>query len=98
MNEDYLNSYKNYLIIDRKYSKNTINTYMNDLIKFNQFIDKKNILKISKKEIINFINYEKTYYDILYIGTFQCSYSIRRMQQTSQTAAHGTDSFDGAFF
>ena len=59
MNQDYLNSYESYLVIDKKYSKNTIMSYMKDLKKYNNFLDKKNILNINQKDIIDFITYEK---------------------------------------
>ena len=59
MNNDYINSYKDYLRIDKKYSDNTVKSYMNDLNKFNTFINKKNILKVQKQDIIDYIEYER---------------------------------------
>lgn len=58
MNNDYINEYENYLKIDKKYSINTIKSYIKDLKKYSDFINK-NILKVDKKDIINFINNEK---------------------------------------
>lgn len=55
---EYIEDYKNYLLIDKKYSNNTIMSYMNDLKKFNNFIDKK-INKITKKDIVDFIEIEQ---------------------------------------
>lgn len=59
MNNDYINSYKDYLRIDKKYSDNTVKSYMNDLNKFNTFINKKNILKVQKQDIIDYIEDER---------------------------------------
>lgn len=54
---NYINEYKKYLIIDKKYSDNTIRSYENDLKNFSNFINK-NILNVKKEDILNFIEKE----------------------------------------
>lgn len=55
---DYIIEYKKYLLIDKKYSNNTIYSYMNDLKNYNKFING-DIKKVSKKQILLFIENEK---------------------------------------
>ena len=59
MNKDYIKEYEDYLRIDKKYSNNTIMSYMNDLNKFDLFLDNKDITKIDKTTIRSFIESEK---------------------------------------
>lgn len=59
MNKDYIKEYEDYLRIDKKYSNNTIMSYMNDLNKFDLFLDNKDITKIDKTAIRSFIESEK---------------------------------------
>lgn len=47
----------NYLLIDKKYSKNTIMSYQNELFKFNDYFSNKKIKDISKTDIRNYIKY-----------------------------------------
>lgn len=47
----------NYLLIDKKYSKNTIMSYQNELFKFNDYFSNKKIKDISKADIRNYIKY-----------------------------------------
>ena len=49
-----INLFLDYLLIDKNYSKNTIASYKNDLIKFNDYINK-DIKKVSKNEIEKYI-------------------------------------------
>lgn len=56
---EYLNSYLDYLKIDKKSSKNTTLSYQDELNKFECFFDSKDILKLNKKEIMNFLEYEQ---------------------------------------
>ena len=58
MNEidELINKFIEYLIIDKKYSENTIKSYNNDLKKFNNF-NKKNIEKINDNDIKNYIKF-----------------------------------------
>jgi len=54
-----VNLFKNYLLIDKKYSNKTINSYINELYKFYIFIKDKDFDKINKEDILNYINYLK---------------------------------------
>lgn len=54
-----IESFLNYLIIDKKYSNNTKLAYENELKKFESFFKGKNIEKITKKEIEEFISKQK---------------------------------------
>ncbi len=49
--------YKNYLLIDRHYSNNTIASYMNDLNIFISYLDSLNIdyLKVTREDILNYL-------------------------------------------
>lgn len=58
MNKEYINQYQNYLRIDKKYSKNTLLSYTNDLNNFDKFINK-NFKHIDKKDILLFLEFEK---------------------------------------
>lgn len=55
---NYIEEYRKYLLIDKKYSNNTILSYMNDLNNFQKFI-KKDMTKINKKDILKFIEFER---------------------------------------
>ena len=54
---NYINEYKKYLLIDKKYSNNTILSYENDLNNFIKFVDK-NLTKINKNDVLKFIENE----------------------------------------
>lgn len=56
--KEYIEEYRKYLLIDKKYSDNTISSYMNDLKKFNNFNQKK-ITKITKEDILKFLESEE---------------------------------------
>lgn len=61
MVDDIMNcieEYRKYLLIDKKYSNNTILSYMNDLNNFQKFI-KKDMTKINKNDILKFIEFER---------------------------------------
>ena len=60
---NYIEEYKKYLLIDKKYSNNTILSYMNDLNNFNNFIQK-NIIKVNKNDVLKFIEFERTKKDV----------------------------------
>ena len=51
--------FKTYLLIDKKYSNETINSYMNDLYKYYKYISKKNlnINNIKRKDIMEYTKY-----------------------------------------
>lgn len=53
-NKEYLDDFKNYLAIDKNYSKNTIESYMRDLRFFLEYINKE-VDVITKKDIDNYI-------------------------------------------
>ena len=54
MNEEYINEFLLYLEMDLNYSKNTINTYLNNLNQLNIYINK-DLLKVNSIDIENFI-------------------------------------------
>lgn len=56
MNDDYLRDFENYLNIDLNYSKNTVESYLNDLKKYTKYYNNKNILKLSTRDIEKYIN------------------------------------------
>ncbi len=53
-NKEYLDDFKNYLAIDKNYSKNTIESYMRDLRFFLEYVNKE-VDVITKKDIDNYI-------------------------------------------
>jgi len=53
-----INEFKDYLIIDKKYSNNTIDTYTNQIYKFYDFVNK-DIDNINKNDIKDYIAYLK---------------------------------------
>ncbi len=61
---NYKEEYKNYLLIDKKYSEQTINSYMNDITKYLDYIKNNNILKVSKEDIKLYLKYLHSYLDI----------------------------------
>ncbi|MBE6160061.1 MAG: tyrosine recombinase XerD [Lactobacillales bacterium] len=56
---EYIEEYLKYLLIEKKYSNNTILSYGNDLNELNEFYKNKNITKLDKKDILNFIDKNK---------------------------------------
>ena len=60
---NYIVVYKKYLLIDKKYSNNTVLSYMNDLKKFDNFI-KKDIVEVNKNDILKFIEFERAKEDV----------------------------------
>ena len=57
MIDTYINEFTEYLIIDKKYSENTIKAYNNDLKKFKNFIKNKTINNIDENSIKDYIKY-----------------------------------------
>ena len=49
--EKEIENFIEYLIIEKKYSKNTISSYQRDLNKFNKLLKNKNVKEITKKDI-----------------------------------------------
>ena len=58
MIDDLINEFCTYLLIDKNYSKNTIDAYRNDLEMFNRF-ENKNINNIDDSDIKNYLKYLK---------------------------------------
>ena len=54
----YDKDFLSYLIIDKKYSNNTVKTYGYALEHFKDFI-KKDLLKVEKKDIVSYLEYEQ---------------------------------------
>lgn len=51
-----IGDFKNYLLLEKKYSENTINSYNNDLIKFTKYFqDKKQLKTLTNKDIKEYI-------------------------------------------
>ena len=57
MIDTYINEFTEYLIIDKKYSENTIKAYNNDLKKFKNFIKNKTINNIDENSIKDYIKH-----------------------------------------
>lgn len=57
MIDTYINEFTEYLIIDKKYSENTIKAYNNDLKKFKNFIKNKTINNIDENSIKDYLKY-----------------------------------------
>jgi len=51
-----ISNFRSYLLIEKKYSKNTIESYIRDLTKFNEYINK-DISNINEEDIRSFIKY-----------------------------------------
>ena len=56
MNNDYISEFLTYLESDLNYSDNTIKSYDNDLTKISNYYDNKDLLKLSVKELVKYIN------------------------------------------
>lgn len=52
---EYIEDYLKYLLIEKKYSENTIKSYRNDLTELYNYYKNKNIVKLEKKELLEFI-------------------------------------------
>ena len=57
MIDTYINEFTEYLIIDKKYSDNTIKAYNNDLKKFKNFFKNKDINQINENSIRDYLKY-----------------------------------------
>ena len=58
MLDDLINDFCTYLLIDKNYSKNTIDSYRNDLVMFDKFVNK-NINNINDNDIKEYLKYLK---------------------------------------
>ena len=50
-----IESFEEYLLLEKKYSQNTINSYKNDLQKFKEYFNNKSLKQITSKDIKNYI-------------------------------------------
>ena len=50
-----IEEFEDYLLLEKKYSKNTINSYKNDLEKFKNYFQNKNLKNITNNDIKNYI-------------------------------------------
>ena len=57
MIDTFINEFTEYLIIDKKYSENTIKAYNNDLKKFKNFFKNKNINQIDETDIREYLKH-----------------------------------------
>lgn len=55
-NTTYIDKYIDYLKYEKKYSHKTIESYQNNLNKFNGYLDNKNIINLTPNDIENYIN------------------------------------------
>ncbi|MBP3461471.1 MAG: tyrosine recombinase [Bacilli bacterium] len=55
----YIEEYIKYLLIDKKYSNNTIKSYQNDLKELKNFYKNKEITQLNKKDLLKFIEKQK---------------------------------------
>ena len=56
MNYDYISDFLSYLEQSRNYSDNTVKSYDNDLTKFSEYFNNKNILDLKQSDILEYIN------------------------------------------
>ncbi len=54
-NQDYYTKYLDYLQFERKLSENTIDSYRNNLNRFEEFLNGKSIKKVTKEEILAYL-------------------------------------------
>ena len=56
-NDEYITDFTNYLIVDKKYSNNTVMSYERELDKFNNYINKNSISinKVTRKDIEDYL-------------------------------------------
>lgn len=54
--DDNLNDYIDYLLLERRYSNNTITSYKQEIIKFKEFIDK-DLIEVNKDDIDKYLKY-----------------------------------------
>lgn len=59
-NREYYNKYLDYLQFERKLSKNTIQSYQDNLNRFEDFIEGKSIQKIKRDDIENYLKFNDT--------------------------------------
>lgn len=80
---EYIEEYLKYLLIEKKYSNNTILSYGNDLNELYDFYKNKNITKLDKKDILKFIDHNKNKSDKTlshFITTFRGFYKFLEIE------------------
>lgn len=80
---EYIEEYLKYLLIEKKYSNNTINSYRNDLKELCLFYKNRNITSLDKKDILKFIEKNKEKSDKTlshYITTFRGFYKYLEIE------------------
>lgn len=80
---EYVEEYLKYLLIEKKYSNNTILSYGNDLNELHEFYKNKDITKLNKKDILDFINHNKAKSDKTlshFITTFRGFYKYLEIE------------------
>ena len=55
-NKEFIDDFKTYLLVDKNYSENTVESYIRDIVFFLDY-ENKNIEDISKKDIDNYYIY-----------------------------------------
>ena len=58
-NSSIKEEFKSFLFVDKKYSENTINSYLNEYDKFNNFFNNKDVSKITTDELEEYLSYLK---------------------------------------
>ena len=56
MNDELISEFLSYLELDLNYSNNTINSYDNDLKRFENYFKNKNILKLNVNDLLKFVS------------------------------------------
>lgn len=60
MNQKYYDKYLDYLLYERKISPNTILSYKDNLLRFDTFLNSKNILNVTNKDIEKYLEFNDT--------------------------------------
>lgn len=58
-NSNTKEEFKSFLFVDKKYSENTINSYLNEYDKFSNFFNNKDVSKITTNELEEYLSYLK---------------------------------------
>ena len=58
-NSNIKEEFKSFLFVDKKYSENTINSYLNEYDKFSNFFNNKDVSKITTDELEEYLSYLK---------------------------------------
>lgn len=84
MNE-YIEQFENYLLFEKKYSENTVKSYISDLRELSAFLNNQNIKKINKKNIEKFLENLNSRLDSRsisrYISTFKSFFKFLKLNK-----------------